>query len=188
MDRKKKPDILERAAKKQGETPKLCSGEVNVKGKIISLKCIDVPPFGLIKHMKVLMSKTADLPMKFLLLDAEEDDADKFAATPVEADEDTPASDAPPVKAKALARARLKWIDTTRQMKSDLDSFHAAVIRQADGDPDKADIAAARKPPPHGPGSPTTIPTTRPSRTGSKPPIKPLRTAGSATPANSSPR
>lgn len=350
MDRKKKPDILQRTAKKQGETPKLCSGEVSVKGKIISLQCSDAPPPGLIKHMKDFMSKTADLPMKFLLLDAEggvleaeEGDAEEFAALPAEGGEEdageeaaaapqdaadapeaeaapaaaepgapaaaqagaaepnpaeeklraalagmerqiagledgaataklapvaahvggqieagefakaaaglkalgaalaklgaeaapapaapdpkwermravleprvaealkanhpeagkiravwafaqekaeagdtgpalkagerlvgmlrpaaapeaapaadappeaapaaapeaAPASDAPPVNAKALAVARLKWIDTKRQMKADLDKFQAAVVSQADGDPDKAEIAAA---------------------------------------------
>ncbi|WP_420003213.1 hypothetical protein [Arenibacterium sp. LLYu02] len=318
IDRKKKPEILHRTAKKQGETPKLCSGEVTVKGNIISLQCVEAPPAGVMKHMKEFMGKTAGLPMKFLLLDAsgavleaEDGDAEAFAAMPSEAEADVgaepdaapdaqgdaapsdamaeklrkalavltrqiggitdaaiaaklhpvaahvdgqieagdfakataglkalqaalakvgaaaapeapaaaesdpkwdklrsilepqvaealkanhpeagkiravwsfalekadagafaaalqagarlaamvkpqaaaapeeaqdgaPASEAPPVNAKALAMARLKWIETKRQMKSGLDTFHAAVVSQADGDSDKADIAAA---------------------------------------------
>ncbi|MEL6921349.1 MAG: hypothetical protein AAFO77_10070 [Pseudomonadota bacterium] len=69
--RHKSPDVLFKAAKKKGETTKATSGTLCVKGKTISLSCIDAPPAGTAKKLRDYMSKVADLPMKVVLLDAD---------------------------------------------------------------------------------------------------------------------
>ena len=80
MHRMKAPDILERQARKAGETAKSACGMASVTGKVLTLKCIEPPPAGLVKPLKAFL-KAIEQPMKVCIADADgnllEEDADE---------------------------------------------------------------------------------------------------------------
>ncbi|MCT8329737.1 hypothetical protein [Albidovulum sediminis] len=68
LHRLKEPSILARQAKKEGDTPKVTFGTVEVKGKKMMLTCEgDVLP-GMSKHLKRFLA-SADLKLKVVALD-----------------------------------------------------------------------------------------------------------------------
>ncbi|WP_343115938.1 hypothetical protein [Ostreiculturibacter nitratireducens] len=70
MHRKKSPEILARNAKKAGDTPKVTSGVVSVKGKVMSLTCQDDIPAGMARAMRLFLTRN-DFKMKVVILDTE---------------------------------------------------------------------------------------------------------------------
>lgn len=67
MDRKKKPDVVSRAVRKESEGTKYAFGYVSVKGKIVSLKCERELP-GMSKKLKKFF-KSEKCPMNVVILD-----------------------------------------------------------------------------------------------------------------------
>jgi hypothetical protein len=70
MHRIKDGAILARAAKKEGDTAKITFGEVNVKGKNMTLTCASDIPAGTAKRMKMFL-KSIDTPMKVIATDSD---------------------------------------------------------------------------------------------------------------------
>jgi hypothetical protein len=104
--RTKDPEALERQAKKQGTTPKLVSGTLEVAGKNMTLTCLDKPPAATARQLRAFL-KQASLPLKVILLDAsgnlledsgEEDDGGRNES------EDVPNSDSSATWQQALQR------------------------------------------------------------------------------------
>lgn len=98
MHRMKSPDILGRMAKKDGETTKVTFGLASVSGKILTLKCMEEPPGGLVKPTKLFL-RAIGAPMKVCIADAEgnlleEDSEDDDAAEETSGmDDETPNPD-----------------------------------------------------------------------------------------------
>jgi hypothetical protein len=96
MHRMKAPDILERQARKAGETAKSTSGMATVTGKVLTLKCLEPPPAGLVKPLKGFF-KFIEMPMKICIADAEgnllEEDDEEDAEAEAETGDTQAASD-----------------------------------------------------------------------------------------------
>lgn len=82
IDKIKPPAALQRNAKKEGSSPKLASGLLEVDGRVVSLTCEDRPPSGLAKGMrKFFKACKLKLVVQILdqggtLLDEDQDDDD----------------------------------------------------------------------------------------------------------------
>ncbi|MEM7058620.1 MAG: hypothetical protein AAF557_13590 [Pseudomonadota bacterium] len=88
----KGPEILQRQAKKEGETTKVFSGLMKIKSKDMLLTCEDPPPGGSAKKVKVFL-KSIGLSMKVKLLsadgelledDGQDEDSEDIATASVE--------------------------------------------------------------------------------------------------------
>jgi len=112
MHRMKEGAILARAAKKEGETAKITFGEVNVKGKNMTLTCASDIPAGMAKRMKLFL-RNIDTPMKVIATDSDgnlvEDDGDsdeeatEAAAEPAGGEAEDQAQQADAAQADPLA-------------------------------------------------------------------------------------
>lgn len=111
MHRKKAPEMLQRLAKKEGETAKTACGEIEVTGKKVNLRCFEDPPAGLLKTLKSFFPKTVGMALRVVLIAADgsvlggDEDEEETTAT-VDEQEDTgpdPRLAALNVSAKELA-------------------------------------------------------------------------------------
>lgn len=99
LHRKKAPEMLQRLAKKEGETAKISCGEIEISGKNASLRCFEDPPPVLQKALKTFFAKTVGTPLKVTLLNAEgsvlegDEDEDAGEPTPTPDEQEAPASD-----------------------------------------------------------------------------------------------
>lgn len=93
LHRLKAPDILARTAKKAGETTKVASGTLSVKGKVMTLMCAEDPPKGSAKMAKLFL-KGIGLKMAVRIADASgtllEEDIDEDERNEAETEADAP--------------------------------------------------------------------------------------------------
>jgi hypothetical protein len=110
IHRTKAPEVLQKFAKKIGKSPKLACGTVECKGKLVMLTCLEEPPKGTAKKLKLFFKSATGDSMKVQLLDASggvlegDDDEETTAAqpAPVEPQEDTGADDELSAKLNAV--------------------------------------------------------------------------------------
>lgn len=116
----KKPEVLGRQAKKEGETPKFTFGTMTCEGSKIILKCLGDPPAGLAKRVR-LMFLEAKLKVKVVVLDPsgntkdpDGEDEEETETAPKEATAktlDTPMEDTKP-KDTDPSQHEIKWGET----------------------------------------------------------------------------
>lgn len=70
MHRRKSPDVLGRQVKREGETTKITTGQVRLKAKTLALTCIEPPPPGAARQLR-LYFRDFGLPLKIDLLEAD---------------------------------------------------------------------------------------------------------------------
>lgn len=68
IHRRRKPDVLGKAVRKEAEQTKVAFGTLAAEGKILSLTCARLVP-GMAKHLKKYL-RSQKLPLKVILLDA----------------------------------------------------------------------------------------------------------------------
>jgi len=64
----KKPEILQREAKKAAGSPKIACGLIESKGKLITLTCVEVPPAGTAKKLRAFLQKEVGVASKIQLI------------------------------------------------------------------------------------------------------------------------
>jgi hypothetical protein len=91
LHRLRSPEVLMREAKKAGGTPKVTCGTVETAGKIIRLSCLEDPPPGCAKRLRLFLRNIVKLNFKVTVAnaagdileeDADPDDLDEAAAEP----------------------------------------------------------------------------------------------------------
>lgn len=89
LDRRKPAKVLERQAKKQGETQKLLAGTLETNGREMQFTCLEDPPKGCARRIKLYL-KSLGLKMAIVIMgqegdiidsETEEDDGDGQAPT-----------------------------------------------------------------------------------------------------------
>ena len=110
IHRSKAPEVLQKFAKKIGKSPKLACGTVECSGKLVILTCLEDPPKGAAKKLKLFLKSATGDSMKVQLLDSaggvleNDEDEEKTDAQPEpgQAQEDAGAEDGLSAKLNAL--------------------------------------------------------------------------------------